>query len=192
MIMKTNNAVRALLASALVGIAGAAAAAPVVAAYTVEGTSGDWTLNFDVANYLFGSDQSVYFFGVAVDGGSVAGSPASFDAAPYATWNNSGSGGSNQSYDDLWLGGGHVLVPGVDLRGFLVHSDAVDAPTSVNWFAYSSGSTYTGKGYFNTANNPGWEGVATVRVVPEPANIALLLAGLGICGLAARRRGLAR
>jgi hypothetical protein len=179
------------LSAAMIGACGVAAAIPVSATYTVTGTSGDWTLNFDVANNMVGSDQSVYFFGVDVDGGSVVGSPASFDSSAYPTWDkNAEFGGSSLTYDGTWTSGGHVILAGVDLSGFLVHSDAVDAPTSVNWFAFSSGSTYVGSGYFNNADAPGWEGVATV--VPEPSNVALLLAGIGLCGFAAKRRGLSR
>jgi len=191
--MKTKNAIRAILSAALIGAAGAAAAIPVSAAYTVTGTAGDWTLNFEVANNMVGSDQSVYFFGVDVDGASVVGGPASFDSSAYPTWDrNAAIGGSSLTYDATWNSGGHVLVAGDELSGFLVHSDALDAPTSVSWFAFTSGSTYTGSGYFNNADNPGWEGVATVSVVPEPANAALLLAGIGLCAFAAKRRGLSR
>ena len=193
--MTMKNEIRALLTAALVGAAGVAAAAPVEASYTLTGTAGDWTLDFDVSNDLVGSDQSIYFFGVAVDGGTVTHSPQSFNSATYPTWSyNANYGGSSLTYNAVWFSGGHVILSGDNLDGFLVHSDAVDAPTSVNWFAFSSGSEYTGGGNFNTGFSPGWEGVATaqVTVVPEPANIALLLAGIGISVFAARRRALLR
>ena len=194
--MKATNGIQALVAAALIGAACAAGAtSPVAMTYTLTGESGDWTLDFDVANDMFDSDQTVYFLGVAVDGGSVSSSPETFDSTAFPTWgSNSVYGGSSVSYNAVWYSGGHLVSPGSDLDGFLVHSSAVDAPTSVNWFVFTSGSEYTGGGHFNTAYNPGWEGVATAQVsfVPEPANIALLLAGLGICGFAAKRRALAR
>ena len=195
--MKSTNGIQALMAAALIGTAGAAGAtSPVEMTYTVTGTANDWTLDFDVANNLVDSDHTVYFVGVAVDGGSVAGSPATFDPnAVSAPWSsNFVYGGSSLTYDAVWYSGDHLIASGTDLDGFLVHSSAVDAPTSVNWFVFTSGSEYTGSGHFGTGYNSGWEGVATaqVSVVPEPANVALLLAGLGICGFAARRRASAR
>jgi hypothetical protein len=189
--MKATNGIQALVAAALIGAAGAASAtSPVAMTYTLRGEAGDWTLNFDVSNDMVDSDQTVYFLGVAVDGGSVSGSPATFDSTPGSTWTNSLPGGSNLTYNAIWSSGGHLVGPGTDLNGFVVHSSAVDQPAGVNWFAFTSGSAYTGGGYFNTAYNPGWDGVAPQ--VPEPSNIALLIAGLGICGFAAKRRSAAR
>ena len=195
--MKATNGTQALGAAALIGAAGAASAtAPVTMSYTLIGEAGDWTLDFNVSNDLVDSDQSVCVFGVAVDGGAVVSSPATFSSTQYPSWSsNFNYGGSSLTYNAVWASSGHVVYPGDDLSGFLVRSTAVDAPTSVNWFAFTSGSPYTGGGqYFNNAYNPGWEGVATAQVsgVPEPANIALLLAGLGVCGFAAKRRAIAR
>ena len=45
-----------------------------------------------------------------------------------------------------------------------------NAPQSVQWFAYTLGSTnYTGGGSFGDPSNPGFEGVAT----PEPESLLL-------------------
>ena len=192
--MRAKQAIQPLFTAALIGAAGVATATPVGVSYTLLGTPGDWTLNFDVVNNLWGSDQSVYFFGVAVDGSSITSSPATFSSGAFSPWTNSGFGGSSLSYDDTWISGGHVIYAGDNLNDFVVHSDAVDAPTSVNWFAYTSGSELKGKGYFNNAFDPGWEGTATaiVGVVPEPASVALLLAGLGLCGFMVKRRAIGR
>ena len=195
--MNAMNGIQALLTAALIGAAGSAGAtSPIAMSYTLTGETGNWTLDFDVSNDMLDSDQTVFFIGVAVDGGTVASSPATFDSTVFSTWDsNFAFGGSTLSYNAVWISNGHLVSPGTNLDGFLVHTASIDAPTSANWFAFTSGSEYTGGGHFNTSYNPGWEGVATEQqasVVPEPANVALLLAGLGLVGFAARRRALSR
>ena len=190
--MQMNKNIKALVAAALVTAAGAAAAAkPVDMTFTVTGTPGDWTLNFDVANNMTGTDLSLYFVGVAVDGGTVAGNPLDFSSTAYPTWNNVVYGGSDFTYNGVWINNGHVDYAGQNLGGFLVNTTSVAAPTSVEWFAFFSGSEYVGLSSLNTENgNPGFGGFASPMVssVPEPSSFALLLAGLGVAGFLARRR----
>jgi hypothetical protein len=185
---KTRKIAAAAAAALLIGFAGTASAAPVDVSYTVTGTAGNWTLNFDVANNLTGTSESLYFFGVSLDARDVTGSPAGFNPNNWALWSNAVYGGSANSYNNNWLNsnlGGPT--PGTDTDGFTVHSSDVAAPTSVDWFAFGVGSDYEGAGAFRVGSNPGFEGVAT-SAVPEPANLALLLAGLGLVGVMAKRR----
>ena len=193
--MKTNKTLLALVAATLLGAAGAASAAPLGVSYTVSGSSGNWTLDFDVANNLAGTDQRVYFFGVQLDQSSPAGDPVSFDHSIWPTWNNAGYGGSATVYNDVWISWSSGIAVGSAVDGFLVHSTAAAAPTDVSWFAYAEGSVgYYGADAFYKGRNPGFESLATpsTAAVPEPANRALLLAGLGMMGVVARRRAAAR
>jgi hypothetical protein len=189
--MQINKNIKGLAAAALVSAAGAVAAAPADMTYTVTGTSGDWTLNFDVANNMTGTDLSLYFFGVVVDGGTVVGDPLDFSSTAYTTWNNIVYGGADLTYNGVWINNGHVDYAGESLDGFLVHSTSVDAPANVEWFAFFSGSQYEGLSGLATENgNPGFGGTASPQVssIPEPSSLALMLAGLGIAGILAKRR----
>jgi hypothetical protein len=152
-------------------------AAPVGVTYTVSGSSGNWTLNFNVTNGETGTDQALYFFGVSLSANNVVGSPAGYDPTVFQTWTNSGLGGSNTLYNNIWLdASASNLLPGSSLSGFDVRvSDAV-APQSVKWFAFTIGNVpYTGTGSFGDPSNPGFEGVAS----PEPSTYVLLIAGFG-------------
>ena len=188
--MQIHKNIKALVAAALIGATGAAAAAPANTTFTVTGTSGDWILNFDVANNLTGTDLSLYFFGVAVDGGTVVGNPLDFSSTAYGTWNNVVYGGADLTYNGVWSNNGHVDYAGENLGGFLVHSTSVIAPTSVEWFAFFSGSQYDGlSGLTTEVGNPGFGGTAPqVSAIPEPSSLVLILAGLGVAGFVARRR----
>ena len=185
--MQINKINKALAAVALASAAGTVAAAPVDTWFTVSGTSGNWTLNFDVANNLTGTDLSLYFFGVAVDGGTVTANPLDFSSTAYPTWNNVVYGGADKTYNGVWINNGHVDYAGESLDGFVVHSTSVLAPTSVEWFAFFSGSQYSGLSNLSTEDgNPGFGGMASS--VPEPSNVALMLAGLGVAAFLAKRR----
>jgi hypothetical protein len=179
--------------------AGGASAAPVDVTYTVTGSSGDWTLDFTVANNMTGSGQSIDFFGLSIDG-PVSGSPTHYSPFSGQSYTVSNYYGSTVLYSDFWVSWRNsptdVVQVGSSTSGFLVHlSDAV-VPTDINWFAFTDGTTcdYTGGDNNITGSyNTGFEGIAHVQdvpalVVPEPANVALLLAGLGMVGAAAKRR----
>jgi len=96
-------------------------------------------------------------------------------------------GGSSLIYNNNWIDETYTFLPaGQTLSGFDVVSMDATAPTAVNWFAYANLGVYTGTGYFNTATNPGFEGVAsgsssTSTGTPEPGACALF----GSIGLAA-------
>jgi hypothetical protein len=182
-----NFTVKALSTVAVLGLAIAASAAPVVS-YTVSGTSGDYTLDFSVTNTLGGTND-IYFFGVLLDSGrDIVGSPAGFGPNVWTSWNNSGFGGSSLNYNNNWIDFSYsYLEPGQTVSGFDVMSTDATAPTSVNWFAYAYEGTYTGGDNFNNSYNPGFEGVATQGTsTPSPAAILPLLSGL--VGVAVRRK----
>lgn len=164
-------------------IALGAIADPVNVGYYATGSAGDWTLNFQVNNNLAGApDQDLYLFGLALSAPDVVGSPT---AIP--TWDNSGLGGSNTLYNNVWLdASASQLLPGAMLSGFEVHESDLTLPQTVQWFAFTSGSTaYPGGGNFGDPFNPGSEGLATN--LPEP-NSGMMLAGVLAGFLLLRRR----
>jgi hypothetical protein len=177
--------------AALVSFSRVSFADPVDVGYTVSGSANDYTLSFSVTNNLNGTND-IYFFGVALPATDIVGSPASW--GPYANgdngWNNAAYGGNSTTYNNVWccnLSAG--IVPGATASGFSIldTADAV-APTSVDWFAFAYGGTWTGGGNFFTDSNPGFQGDAstTVSATPEPSSLMLL--GSGFVGLAGALR----
>lgn len=190
----TSKQVLTRLASAaavtLAMLSGAAHAGPVDVTYTVSGSTGNWFLDFTVTNNMLGTTQDVYFFGVQLGARDIVGSPSGYDSNSWTAWSNTSYGGSSMVYNNNWIGyGSSHLTPGLSFSGFKVHSIDAIAPTGVNWFAYGSGSSYTGD-HFNGNTNPGFEGRAGLAsaAVPEPTSIALVLAGLVGAGAISRRR----
>jgi hypothetical protein len=185
-----------LAAIAMLGRVGSVQASPLDVSYIVTGSTGDWTLNFSVANNLSGApNQGLYFFGVDLSSANITGSPATlFNRG--GDWSNMPYGGSTIVYNNNWIGGytDGLRLPGTTTSGFEVTiADAV-APSSVNWFAFTADGTGTssytaGGNFFNNAFNPGFEGVsggAGPSPVPEPAR--LTLTGFGLAGIATRYR----
>jgi hypothetical protein len=182
----------------------AALASPVVAhaqsaptvTYTVSGSSGDWFLNFSVNNqFAPPSNQVLYFFGAMLSTGrDIVGSPVNWNPDSWQSWNNVSYGGSSTTYNNVWIANGVLngIGAGASLNGFVAHSTAVEAPTSVQWFAFTAGTDpYTGSDSFRNGTNPGFEGVATLPVTatPEPASLALMATGFaGIGGISISRR----
>lgn len=172
----------ALFAACLVS---GAMAAPLVD-YTVSGTSGNYTLDFSVTNNL-GPGQGLYFFGVKLSAPGIVGSPSPFNPNTWPTWQNNSYGGSFDVYNNNWIDTDVIgLANGTTQSGFQVHITDSSAPTSVAWFAYGSGTAYQGSDNFNTQTNPGFEGVASLRAVPEP--LSMIALGTGLVGLMARRK----
>lgn len=176
--MRKTAIIAALAAAAGTTVAGPDQAPGV--SYSVSGTPGAYVLDFSVSP-SFDDDMGVYFFGVAVDTGrDIVGSPAGWDPDEWTSWDNSPYGGSNTTYNNVWIYG--LISDGQTESGFLVNYTGASAPTSVDWFAFSSGGDYNGQDpFFNSSVNPGFEGTA---MIPAPSALALL--GLG--GVAAIRR----
>jgi hypothetical protein len=169
-----------------------ARANPVDVDFTVSGSSGNWTLDFSVQNNMNPSGMALYFFGVQLPTKSIVASPVGYGEYGGDYWDTSwtiGIPGSGMIYNNNWIDNSwNHLFPGESLDGFLVHLTEDSAPTSVNWFAYGwDGSIeYVGTGYFNTAANPGFEGIATQAAVAEPSNLGLV--SIALTGLIAMRR----
>ncbi len=156
-------------------------AAPIVS-YGVSGSAGNWVLDFSVTNTLGGTNY-IYFFGVQLPAPDITGTPTGWNSTIWPTWSNSSFGGSSIIYNNNWIDG--EILNGNTLSGFNVTVNTTTAPTSVPWFAYGYGGTYSGTDHFNNSGNPGFEGRAG-SAVPLPG--ALLLFGPGLVGLAAIRR----
>jgi hypothetical protein len=116
------------------------------------------------------------------------GSPPGWTArADQAPWSNAVYGGSSTVYTTTWCCTFGGAQPGQTVSGFQVSDSSATAQSSVSWFAFAYGGTYTGSDHFYYDTNPGFEGVATA--VPEPDAYVMLLAGLGLAGWMTRRRG---
>jgi hypothetical protein len=182
------------------GLTFSLSADPISVSYTVAGSAGDWTLDFSVSNNLTGAPlQNFYNFGVLLSSENITGSPADFSINP-GTSNPSTIGGSDTTYNNLWIDDNFfdgLQLPGTTTSGFEVTiSDAV-APTSVDWLAFTVDTTfdsphpsspYSGGGNFNTADNPGFEGVATeTSATPEPTSLTLFGVGTALLMLMRRK-----
>ena len=172
---------------------------PIDVTYTVTGNSGNYVLDFTVTNNMTAfPSEDIYFFGVYLPNGSVNDSPTGYDPAFYPTWNNSSPvnyGGSNIVYNNVWIDFRANHFPGsasaTSLSGFKVGISDTDIPSTVNWFAFASGSVvYTGGGNFSPGigeRNPGFEGIAAFTV-PEPATLTLICGGIAFIGVGQLRR----
>lgn len=168
--------------------------APIVS-YGVSGSSGNWNLDFSVTNTLGVNNMDIYFFGVALDPIN-QGSPTNWGT--YNNFNPSYSwGGPNLNFGTGWLDFGtsipDMIQNGETLSGFDVTVNTLDAPTSVQWYAFAydwtgGGAQYLGNDHFWISTNPGFAGVAQgANSVPEPATFLLFGTGLAGFGLLRKR-----
>jgi hypothetical protein len=79
-------------------------------------------------------------------------------------------------FSTTYLGGS-----GIDLWAAQVFSGTAAAPTFV-------AGTYTGIDHGDDSGATGTLTIASITAVPEPTNLALLLAGVGLVGMMGRRR----
>jgi hypothetical protein len=126
---------------------------PPTVSYSLAGSSSNWTLDFTVYN---NTNQTLYFFGVLLPATDITGSPSGAWCAGCDTpWSNAPWGGSSVVYNNVWIGGS--IGPETSLGGFTALDTAdVAAPTSIDWFAWTSEEVategpYTGGGNFNAA-----------------------------------------
>ena len=148
--------------------------------YALSGSAGNWTLDFMFTNDLGISNLDIYFVGINL-------SPGSFVSAPPNWTDYGGYIGFNITPLNYGVSISDMIQNGESLGGFVVQSTSANAPTSVDWFAYHYDWTGGGASYFGDGN-PVFFGTANVAAVPEPETYAMLLAGLGLLGFAARRR----
>ncbi len=182
--------IRSMLGAVCMSIVGAVAnAAPVDVSYSVTGSAGSWDYDFSVTNNI-GGGQDLYFFGVNLPDHNPTNDPSGFNSNVWLTWNNTLSGGTG-IYNNNWIDFSFAGLPsGSTVSGFTVHDTSAGSFSSVAWFAFGaggSGGDLTGCIQCSSFN-PGYEGVASISAVPEPETYAMLLAGLGLLGFAARRR----
>ncbi len=167
-------------------LSGVATAGPVYSRFSISGTPGNWELDFEVRNNLTSDTMDLYLFGVELSGRNIVGSPPVYDPNAIVSWNNSTYGGSDTTYNNVWLdtsGAYASLMPGKHLSGFKVLVSDLEAPWEVKFFAfaYGFGDTYLGSDYFYSPQNPGFEGTA---YIPAPASLAVM----GLAGVFALRR----
>ena len=156
----------------LAGASAAEATEPIAVTYITTGTARNWVYNFSVSNSLGGTND-VYFFGVNTPNANSSGNPAAWrDWNSGQDWNNTAYGG-NGTYNNPWIG--DLIQPGGTLSGFLVSDSSTTAMTTINWFAFAYGDTYTTGPYLNNSRNPGFEGTAVaVSAVPSKPGLLLL------------------
>jgi hypothetical protein len=168
-----------------------AEAAPVDVTFTTSGSPGDWVYDFSVTDNLGGTND-LYFFGVQAPAIDIINQPAGWTPGDIP-WDNSIRGGSSTVYNNNWCCNFGGITPGQTVSGFLVGDTSTTPLTSIPWFAYAYGGTYTGGGNFSTDVNPGFEGVAGAgSVIPEPSTWAMMLLGFAGLGFAGYRRRTAR
>ena len=184
-------------------LSSAAQAAPIDFAFSVSGTTNNWTYDFSVTNNL-GADWQIYFFGVSLANPANAVDNKEMITSYLANWNNVIYGGTTTNYNVNWISPyTDIGVGPAATEHFLVSDTSTTALTEISWFAYGvkpdASGNYTDSPHLGRGFNPGFEGVnATILppgpipdppgTVPEPDAYALLLAGMGMLGWIARRR----
>lgn len=183
-----NSKFTILAITALLASVASAQRAPTVS-YTVTGSAGAWDLNFSITNNFNAGEGLLYFFGVkSPTGRNIVASPANWDPDFWPDWDNTLYGGSSITYNNNWIvdNSSNDLPEGSTASGFVVRTTDLTAPSFMAYFLYAESGTYQGNDHFNSAGNPGFEGVAFANTVPEPASVAVL--GLGAIALFRRRK----
>ncbi|WP_229207456.1 MULTISPECIES: PEP-CTERM sorting domain-containing protein [unclassified Duganella] len=172
---------------------GAAKAAPIDFTYTVSGTTGNWTYDFSVTNNL-GYLWQIYLFGVSLPNATNPNSTLGMTTGYMTHFSHFTENGSTVDFNVNWVD--RFTYKGVEpgqTGHFIVSDTSTSALTEINWYAYAytgnSSDHYTGGPHLGSAYAPGFQGLnETILPIPEPETYAMLLAGLGILGFAARRK----
>lgn len=175
-----------LAVTAALAVATSVAAAPVSVSASVSHGLDGFTHVFTLTNDIGGSNN-IYFFGVDLPG-DIVGTPASWaDTANFNSgWNTLADGGPNLEFVNTWCCASIGTPSGTSTTGFSVLS--LQRQSHIRFFAYAiGGSAPNGDGHFGSTTNPGYVGRVS-GTVPEPASWAMLIAGFGLVGIAARRR----
>ncbi len=183
-----NTKLTLLAMTALVASFASAQRAPTVS-YTVTGSAGAWDLNFSITNNFNAGEGLLYFFGVdAPTGRNIQASPNNWDSEFWTDWDNSTYGGSSIHYNNNWIvqNSANDLPEGSSASGFVVRTTDATAPSFMAYFVYAESGSYQGTDHFNSASNPGFEGIAFANTVPEPTSIVVL--SLGALALIRRRK----
>ena len=138
------------------------------------GTAGNGLLEFNLNGFASLDGQNFYEddFSLAVNGTTV-----------YVGTFNLGGGGANVTYTNT--DGATYTQTGSQTLSFIAPV-SLAAGSNTFTFSYFSLDDANHAGFQGTGDE-GW-GVSNVAVVPEPASLALMLAGLGVVGGLARRR----
>lgn len=176
---------------------------PIDASATVSGSANHWTYDFAFTNNM-DSDWKLYFIGVALPHPGTPVTTGGLVNWGHGTWVTWPVGGSYVVYNTNWYDESYSGIAAGETTHLRVSDSGNEPLWEVNWavYAISSSSPYSSDwdaiypySHLGSDSNPLFEGqaiVTAVAAVPEPHTYLMLLAGLGLAGVVARRRRIRR